>query len=119
MAPGSAFTNNFGNGADAMKSAYAEAIDTTSAGSPATGISRGQVRVGRRPSPGSANGRRYSSWSSGARSQIIALGRTASTNRFFSNTMSSPAGDRKAWKMPRAASGHSSHVAMGRTMASM
>ena len=46
MAPGSAFTNNFGNGADAMNSAYAEAIDTTSAGSPAIGISRGQVRVG-------------------------------------------------------------------------
>ena len=51
MAPGSALTNNFRNGADAMKSAYVEAIDTTSASLPATGISRGQVRVGHRPSP--------------------------------------------------------------------
>ena len=48
----------------------------------------------------------------------MAAGRTASTNRFWSITMSSPAGERKPWKMPRASSGQLSQVT-GWTMASM
>ena len=38
------------------QSAYALTISVTSAGLPSMGISLGQVSVGRRPSPGSANG---------------------------------------------------------------
>src|SRR5262249_4939657 len=53
--PGSAFTNSLGRRLVASQSAYAAAISATSAGSPSMGICRTHVRVGRRPSPGSAN----------------------------------------------------------------
>jgi hypothetical protein len=59
-APGSAFTNSLGASLGASQSAWAAAIAAASAGTPSTGISRGQVSVGCRPSPGSANGPRYS-----------------------------------------------------------
>ena len=45
-------------------------------------------------------------------------GRIRSTNTFFSSTIASPAGERIAWKMPRADSGHSVQL-IGRTIASM
>jgi hypothetical protein len=45
-------------------------------------------------------------------------GRMASTKRFFSRTISSPAGDRRPSRMDRAPCGHSSHR-NGRTMASV
>ena len=45
-------------------------------------------------------------------------GRIRSTKTFFCNTISSPAGERIAWKILRAASGHSCQVT-GLTIASM
>src|SRR5215469_12778997 len=60
---------------------------TTSAGSPSTGISRGQVSVGRRPSPGSANGRRYCTISSAERVRRIAFGRICSTKKLSRRTI--------------------------------
>jgi hypothetical protein len=96
IAPGSAFTNNFGAREDASQPLYAETISTTSSDSPATGIWRGQVSVGRRASPRSRYGRRYWAISSVVSSRSVALGRTDSTNMFFSRIMSSPAGDRNA-----------------------
>jgi hypothetical protein len=41
-----------------------------------------------------------------------------STKTFLASTISSPAGERMAWKILRALSGHSAQVT-GRTMASM
>jgi hypothetical protein len=41
-----------------------------------------------------------------------------STKTFFARIISSPPGERSAWKILRAASGHSAHVT-GRTIASM
>ena len=48
----------FGMSLLASQRPYRATIATTSAGSPSMGISRGQVRVGRRSSPDVAKGRR-------------------------------------------------------------
>ena len=49
---------------------------------------------------------------------MMLAGRMRSTNTFFCNTSSSPAGDRINWKIFRADSGQSFHVS-GHTSASM
>ena len=50
---------------------------------PSIGIWRGQVRVGRRLSPGSVKGRRYSAISASVRGRMTEPGRTRSTNTFL------------------------------------
>src|SRR6266545_4668509 len=66
----------------------------TSPGDPSIGIWRGQVSVGRRPSPGAANGRRYSAISSSERPRKIAPGNILSTNAFCSRIIDSPDAER-------------------------
>jgi len=73
-------------------------------------VSRGQVSVGRRDSPASVNRRRYTAISSSPRSRSTLAGRIRSTNTLSSSTNRSPTSDRKAWKMPVAASGQSSQT---------
>src|SRR5262249_45751427 len=58
MMPGSALMNSLGTGLEASHRPLEATIWQTSAGSPSIGSWRGQVSVGRRPSPGSRNGRR-------------------------------------------------------------
>ena len=91
---------------------------STSAGSPSIGISRGQVSMGRRRSPGSRNGRRYSAISSSESRRRRSVGSTSSTKTLRSSTIDSPASERMPWTTRRAASGNSAHVS-GRTNASM
>jgi hypothetical protein len=59
-------------------------------------LSRGQVSVGRRDSPGSRYGRRYAAISGSDRPRMTWVGRTSSTKKLWSSTISSPAGDRIA-----------------------
>ncbi len=72
---------------------------------------------GMRPSPGSANGRRYSRISSSVRSRRTAAGSRCSTNMLSSSIQRSPSSVRIRWNVstPRGQSSHAS----GRTMASM
>ena len=49
---------------------------------------------------------------------MMLAGRIRSTKTFFCSTISSPPGERIAWKILRAVSGHSCQVT-GRTIASM
>ena len=58
------------------------------------GISRGQLSVGRRSSPGSSKGRRYSSISFSESARWIECGKISSTKVLFFSTSSSPALDR-------------------------
>ena len=76
------------------------------------------MSVGRRSSPGLANGRRYSAISSSVELAQDRAGSTRSTNMFFSRIMSSPPAERKPWKARRAFSGQSAQVS-GVTIASM
>ena len=89
-----------------------------SAGSPSTGISRGQARVGQRSAREAAKGRRYSAISAGSSLRRIEAGSTRSTNMLRSRIISSPAAERKPWNMRREASGHSAQES-GRTIASI
>src|SRR5215470_16232709 len=61
------------------------------------GISRGQVSVGRRPSPGSANGLRYSVISSVERVRRTAPGKIFSMKKFSCRTIFSPVSERNAF----------------------
>src|SRR2546429_3261488 len=65
------------------------------------GICRGHVSVGRRPSPGSANGRRYSAISSTERVRRMAFGRICSMKKLSRRTIASPASERSACKAGR------------------
>src|SRR5215475_1221983 len=65
------------------------------------GICRGHVSVGRRPAPGSANGRRYSSISSTERVRRTAFGRICSMKKLSCRTIASPASERSAFKAGR------------------
>jgi FixJ family two-component response regulator len=85
----------------ASQSAYAGAISVTSAGSPSMGICRGHVSVGRRPSPGSANSRRYSAISSTERVRRMAFGKICSMKKLSCSTIASPALERSALKTGR------------------
>jgi hypothetical protein len=58
VSPGSALMKSLGTSLAASHSPYSLTIAMTSAGSPSIGSWRGQDSVGRRSSPGLANGRR-------------------------------------------------------------
>src|SRR6516162_7448831 len=101
IAPGSALKNSLGTPLVDSQSAEAATIAATSAGSPSMGICRGHVSVGRRPSPGSANGRRYCAISSAERARKMAPGRIFSMKKLSRRTISSPASERSACKAGR------------------
>lgn len=76
--PGTARTKSFGMSLCASHSPYVFTISVTSAGSPSKGSWRAQSNIGRRPSPGSKNGRRYSDISS---SDNVRTGRPSASRR--------------------------------------
>ena len=80
---------------------------------------RGHVSVGRRPSPGSANGRRYSAISSTERVRRTAFGSTCSMKRLSRRIIASPASERSACKTGRNLILSQWSQACGRTIASM
>src|SRR5215831_17246595 len=65
------------------------------------GICRTHVSVGRRPSPGWANGRRYCAISSLESVRKTAFGRICSTKKLSCRTIASPASERSALKNGR------------------
>src|SRR5215470_5474756 len=73
----------------------------------------------RRPSPGSANGRRYSTISSAERVRRMAPGRIFSMKKFSCKTIASPASERNAFKAGRMFKVSQWSQACGRTIASM
>ena len=65
------------------------------------GISRGNVKVGRRLSPGSAKGLRYSAISSSESFRCMAPGKTFSMKKLSCRTICSPASERSACRTGR------------------
>src|SRR5262249_17598131 len=119
IAPGSALKNSLGTRLVDSQSAEAATMSNTSGGSPSMGICRGNVSVGRRPSPGSANGRRYCAISSAERVRRMAPGRTFSMKKLSRRTISSPASERSAFKAGRMFILSQWSQPCGRTIASM